>query len=80
MLVAIALAITALRCYVRMFLERRKLTIPDYLVWGGWFSTLSFCICSIIALNIQIDHPLIEPDLLTDSVAYLKVRMPLSSG
>lgn len=72
-LLAIALAITILRCYIRIFLERRKLTVPDYLVWGGWFSTLGFTIGSAIALKIQIEHPLIEPDLLTDSVAYLKV-------
>ncbi|KAF2633928.1 hypothetical protein BU25DRAFT_427336 [Macroventuria anomochaeta] len=71
-LVVLALAITVLRCYIRIFLERRTLTLPDYFVWGGWFSTLGFCIGSIIALNIQIKHPLVEPDLLTDSVAYLK--------
>ena len=74
-LVAIALAITALRCYIRMFMERRTLTVPDYLVWGAWLSTLGFCIGSIIALNIQLAHPLIEPDLLTDSVAYMKVSL-----
>jgi hypothetical protein len=33
----------------------------------GWF------VCSVIALHIQIDHPLEEPDLTTDSVSYLKV-------
>lgn len=71
-LLVVALAITVLRCYIRIFIEHRKLTLPDYLVWGGWFSTLGFTIGSAIALNIQIDHPLIEPDLLTDSVAYLK--------
>lgn len=74
-LVALALAITALRCYIRVFLERRTLTLPDYLVWGGWFSTLGFCIGSVVALKIQIAHPLIEPDLLTDSTAYMKVRI-----
>ncbi|KAF9697424.1 hypothetical protein EKO04_004622 [Ascochyta lentis] len=71
-LVVIALAITVLRCYIRVILERRKLTLPDYLVWGGWFGTLGFTIGSVIALQLQIDHPLVEPDLLTDSVAYLK--------
>ncbi|KZM18279.1 uncharacterized protein EKO05_0005127 [Ascochyta rabiei] len=71
-LVVIALAITVLRCYIRLFLERRKLTLPDYLVWGGWFSTLGFTIGSVIALQLQLNHPLIEPELLTDSVSYLK--------
>lgn len=73
MLVALALATTVLRSWIRLCLERRQLTIPDYLVWGGWFSTLGFFICSGIALYIQIDHPLVGPYLMTDSVAYLKV-------
>lgn len=71
----LALAITILRCYIRLFLERRKLTPPDYLVWGAWLSTLGFTIGSVIALQLQLDHPLVEPELLTDSIAYLKVRM-----
>lgn len=73
-LVAIALAITVLRCYIRIFLERRSLTLPDYLVWGAWISTLGFCVGSVVALKLQLTHPLVEPDLLTDSTAYLKVR------
>lgn len=75
MLVAIALAITVLRCYIRLFLERRTLNLPDYLVWGAWFSTLGFCTGSIVALKLQLAHPLLEPDLLTDSTAYMKVRI-----
>lgn len=74
MLVVLALAITLLRCYIRLFLERRKLTLPDYLVCGGWVSTLGFTIGSVIALQLQLAHPLIEPDLLTDSIEYMKVR------
>lgn len=75
---AIALAITVLRCYIRLFLERRSLTLPDYLVWGAWFSTLGFCIGSVVALKLQIAHPLQLPDLTTDSEAYLKVRSRIS--
>lgn len=74
-LVAIALAITVLRCYIRIFIERRTLTLPDYLVWGAWISTLGFCIGSVVALKLQLAHPLVEPELLTDSTAYLKVCM-----
>lgn len=77
MLVGITFAVTVLRCYIRIFIERRTLTLPDWLVWGGWLSTLGFCIGSSISLNIQIEHPLVEPDLVTDSVAYLKVCMTL---
>ena len=78
-LVAIALAITVLRCYIRIFVERRTLTLPDYLVWGAWISTLGFCIGSVVALKLQLAHPLVEPDLLTDSTAYLKVRTSMSN-
>ncbi|KAF3038731.1 hypothetical protein E8E11_005943 [Didymella keratinophila] len=72
LLVAIALAITVLRCYIRIFLERRSLTLPDYLVWGAWFSTLGFCTGSVVALKLQLAHPLVEPNLVTDSEVYLK--------
>lgn len=54
-------------------MERRRLTLPDYLVWGGWVCTLGWVACSIRALNLQIKHPLAE-DLTTDSEDYLKVR------
>ncbi|KAJ4994022.1 archaeal flagellin n-terminal-like domain-containing protein, partial [Stagonosporopsis vannaccii] len=64
--------ITILRCFVRVYVERRTLTLPDWLVWFGWFSTLGFCIGSSVALNIQKAHPLVEPELVTNSVAYLK--------
>ncbi|KAF3007505.1 hypothetical protein E8E13_005560 [Curvularia kusanoi] len=71
-LLIVALVVTLLRCYIRIFLERRTLTLPDWLVWGGWFGTLGFGVGSIVALNIQRSHPLVEPDLVTDSKAYLK--------
>ncbi|KAF1932635.1 uncharacterized protein M421DRAFT_97919 [Didymella exigua CBS 183.55] len=71
-LVAIALATTVLRCYIRVFLERRTLTLPDYLVWGAWFSALGFSVGSAVALKLQLAHPLTEHDLLTDSTAYMK--------
>jgi hypothetical protein len=73
-LLGLALVTTVLRCWVRLGLEKRRLTFPDYLVWCGWLCTLGWVICSAISLHIQIDHPLVEPDLTTDSVAYLVVR------
>lgn len=72
-LLAVALIITLLRCYVRLKIEGRALTVSDYFIWLGWFCTMGWVICCINALNIQIDHPLTE-DGITDSVAYLKVR------
>jgi hypothetical protein len=53
--------------------EKRSLTPPDYIVLGGWICTLGWYICSIVSLQIQIKHPLVEPDLTTDSVGYLVV-------
>jgi uncharacterized membrane protein YccF (DUF307 family) len=64
---------TLLRYWVRLGIERRNLTIPDHLVLGGWLCTLGWVICSIVALHIQLRHPLNEADLTTDSVAYLVV-------
>jgi hypothetical protein len=71
--VGLALVVTVLRCWIRLGLERRSLTLPDYLIWAGWLCTLGWFTCSIIALRLQLDHPLVEPDLTTDSVKYLEV-------
>ncbi|CAI6334835.1 unnamed protein product [Periconia digitata] len=71
-LLVLALIVTLLRCWIRLWNERRALTIPDYLLWGGWICTMGWVICSAIALHIQIDNPLIGDDLLSDSIAYLK--------
>ena len=65
--------VTGLRCWIRLYLDHRSLNLLDYLVWGGWLFTLGWVICSIVALHIQINHPLVEPDLMTDSIEYLKV-------
>lgn len=63
-----------MRCWVRLHVERKKnLTLPDYCVWGGWLFTFGWFVCSVIALNLQLTHPLQDPDLTTDSVVYLKV-------
>jgi hypothetical protein len=72
-LLVIALAVTILRCWVRLRIERRPLLLPDYLVWCGWLCTVGWVTCSATALYIQIDHPLQRPDLLSDSVGYLTV-------
>jgi hypothetical protein len=73
-LVAMTLAITVLRCWIRLRIEHRNLTLPDYLVWGGWFFTVGWFLCSAIALHIQIDHPILpENDHKTDSVSYMVV-------
>jgi hypothetical protein len=70
-LVALALLVTVVRCWVRLRLERRKLTMPDYLVWGAWLCSLGWFVCSATALHINIKRPLVDQN--TDSVAYLVV-------
>ncbi|ORY12946.1 hypothetical protein BCR34DRAFT_281500 [Clohesyomyces aquaticus] len=72
LLVALALFITLLRCWVRVRMEHRVLTIPDYLVCAGWLCIVGWVACSINALYLQLSHPLAEPDLTTDSIAYLE--------
>jgi hypothetical protein len=73
-LLVLALAITFLRCFVRLKIEARALTSSDYLVWGGWFFTLAWVACQCHALYIEIDHP-ITYDYYSDSVGYLKVYL-----
>ncbi|KAF2657344.1 hypothetical protein K491DRAFT_330516 [Lophiostoma macrostomum CBS 122681] len=70
LLLGLAFAITVLRCWVRLHIEHRTLTISDYFIWAGWACTLGWFICSVKALNLQKDHPLDE-DGYTDSVDYL---------
>ncbi|KAF5655220.1 hypothetical protein FHETE_11217 [Fusarium heterosporum] len=71
----ISLLVTILRGWVRLGLEQRALTAPDYLVWCGWLCTLGWFICSIMALEIGRVHP-VDPDTgATDSVAYLKFNV-----
>ncbi|EOA83731.1 hypothetical protein ACJQWK_00752 [Exserohilum turcicum] len=71
LLLGLAFVVTCLRCWVRMRLENRKLTVVDYLVWGGWLCTLGWFTCSTKSLYILIDHPLDE-ETRSDSVDYLK--------
>jgi hypothetical protein len=72
-LLGLALAVMVLRSWVRVRIERRGLMLPDYFVWCGWVAALGWVICSIKALYLQLDHPLMGEELETDSVDYLKV-------
>lgn len=71
--ISLALSITLLRCWVRLGIEHRALTISDYFIWAGWSFALGWFICSIIALRILIHSPPIDARLSVESVAYLKV-------
>ena len=74
MALSLALFVTILRVWVRLHLEQRVLTVPDYLVWGGWACSLGWFICSVKALNIGRDHP-VDPDTgASDSIENLKAR------
>jgi hypothetical protein len=39
----------------------------------GWPCTLRWVTCSVVALHVQIDHLLSDPDLTTNSIEYLEV-------
>lgn len=71
-LLALTLSITLLRCFVRLRIEARALTLSDYLVWVGYTFTVAFVVCQGVALNAARTHPLVD-DTYTDSVVYLKV-------
>jgi hypothetical protein len=77
-LLALTLSITLLRCFVRLRIEARALTLSDYLVWVGCISTVAFVICQGIALNAARTHPLVD-DTYIDSVVYLKVCLTWST-
>lgn len=72
LLLTLTLSITSLRCFVRLKIEARALTLSDYLVWAGCVLTIAFVICQGIALNAARTHPLVDATY-TDSVVYLKV-------
>jgi len=67
-----------MRSCVRLRIERRNFIHPDYLVWSGWLCALGWFICSVLALQLQINHPLADLDQKTDSVEYLVVRETLT--
>jgi len=71
-LLGLALVITSLRTWIRLYTEHRRLTLADYLVWGGWVCVVGWVACSIRALYLQVDDPLDE-DAKSDSEIYLKV-------
>lgn len=73
LLLGLAFGVTCMRCWIRVRLEERGLTLVDWLVWGGWLCALGWFSCSTKALYILIDHPLDE-ETRSDSVDYLKVR------
>ncbi|KAF1830240.1 hypothetical protein BDW02DRAFT_650792 [Decorospora gaudefroyi] len=71
LLLSLALGVTTLRCWIRTRVEHRRLTMADYLVWGGWLCTLGWVACSTKALYVQVEHPLDEEGR-TDTVVYLE--------
>ncbi|KAH4957638.1 hypothetical protein HBH77_120230 [Parastagonospora nodorum] len=73
LLIFLAFATTLVRSCIRLRIERRSFTLPDYFVWAGWLCSLGWFICSVLALRLQINHPLAEPDQTTDSVDYLVI-------
>ena len=77
-LLALTLSITLLRCFVRLRIEARALTLSDYLVWVGCIFTVAFVICQGVALNAARTHPLVD-DTYIDSVVYLKVCLTWST-
>ncbi|KAF2131274.1 hypothetical protein P153DRAFT_383387 [Dothidotthia symphoricarpi CBS 119687] len=73
LLLGLTFVVVGLRCWIRLRLERRTLTLADYFVFGGLICVVGWVVCSIKALHLQIDFPLEGEELVTNSVDYLKV-------
>ncbi|KAF4946146.1 hypothetical protein FGADI_11424 [Fusarium gaditjirri] len=71
-LLGLALFTVILRCWTRLYYERKKLTLSEYFAWMGWIFALGWFITSTLSMLILVHHPPAGPDLLIPSVDYQK--------
>ncbi|KAH7166658.1 hypothetical protein DER46DRAFT_503403 [Fusarium sp. MPI-SDFR-AT-0072] len=71
-LLGLALFVVILRCWTRLYYERKKLTLSEYFAWMGWIFALGWFITSTLSMLILVHHPPAGPDLLIPSVDYQK--------
>ncbi|KAI3581811.1 hypothetical protein IWW34DRAFT_802641 [Fusarium oxysporum f. sp. albedinis] len=72
-LLGLALFTVILRCWTRLYYERKKLTLSEYFACIGWIFALGWFITSTVSMLILVHHPPAGPDLLIPSVDYQKV-------
>ncbi|EMT72420.1 hypothetical protein FOC4_g10001569 [Fusarium odoratissimum] len=71
-LLGLALFTVILRCWTRLYYERKKLTLSEYFACIGWIFALGWFITSTVSMLILVHHPPAGPDLLIPSVDYQK--------
>ncbi|RYC81532.1 hypothetical protein BFJ63_vAg15579 [Fusarium oxysporum f. sp. narcissi] len=71
-LLGLALFTVILRCWTRLYYERKKLTLSEYFACIGWIFALGWFITSAVSMLILVYHPPAGPDLLIPSVDYQK--------
>ncbi|RKK75541.1 hypothetical protein BFJ69_g7606 [Fusarium oxysporum] len=71
-LLGLALFTAILRCWTRLYYERKKLTLSEYFACIGWIFALGWFITSTVSMLILVHHPPAGPDLLIPSVDYQK--------
>ncbi|KAH7207342.1 hypothetical protein DER44DRAFT_810911 [Fusarium oxysporum] len=71
-LLGLALFTVILRCWTKLYYERKKLTLSEYFAWIGWIFALGWFITSTLSMLILVHHPPTGPDLLIPSVDYQK--------
>ncbi|KAG5750666.1 hypothetical protein H9Q70_006680 [Fusarium xylarioides] len=72
-LLGLSLFTVILRCWTRLYYERKKLSLSEYFVCMGWIFTLGWFITSTLSMLILVRHPPDGPDGLIPSVDYQKV-------
>ncbi|KAF5550332.1 hypothetical protein FNAPI_7755 [Fusarium napiforme] len=68
-----SLFVVILRCWTRLYYERKKLSLSEYFAWIGWTFALGWFITSTLSMLILVRHPPEGSDGLIPSVDYLKI-------
>ncbi|KAF5706939.1 hypothetical protein FMUND_11349 [Fusarium mundagurra] len=72
-LLGLSLFIVVLRCWTRLYYERKNLSLSDYFAWIGWIFALGWFITSTLFMLILVRHPPEGPDGLIPSADYQKI-------
>ncbi|KAF4498941.1 hypothetical protein FAGAP_4888 [Fusarium agapanthi] len=71
-LLGLSLFTVILRCWTRLYYERKKLSLSEYFVWMGWIFALEWFITSTLSMLILVRHPPDGPGGLIPSFDYQK--------
>ncbi|CEI67923.1 unnamed protein product [Fusarium venenatum] len=71
-LVILSLYVVVLRCWTRLYFERRTLSVSDYCAWIGWVFAVGWFVSSAIAADIIHNNDVTDEEGLVHDVKYLK--------